>query len=417
MEKKQEKNFLNFFFDQSKENFFTKNLPLWLTLAGCMLFYFFYHDYAGGTLFVHNGWDSYTLQAQAWLKGQFALDHDYPYLELAIYNGKYYVSFPPLPALLYLPFVLIFGGNTPNNFLQAVFALLSLPPLYFAFSKSGYTRAKSAVLALVAFFGSNLLFMSTIGGVWFIAQVSQFLFLAWALYFFVENKRALCTFFIALAVGCRPLSALYLPCVFFLFLIKDKEKNRHASFGQLLRAYLPCIASALAVGLVYMLYNQLRFGHPLEFGHNYLPEFTREEHGQFSLVYLWPNLKKALFGKIALENGRLSFSYFGDMAFMLANPLFLGMGIELLADSGKKRFSPAQLLPLFFLCLHLVLLCCHRTLGGWQFGCRYTCDLIPYVLFIFLHKKKPSSLLPALCLGVFGIFFNLYGALCFLQNL
>ena len=32
-------------------------------------------------------------------------------------------------------------------------------------------------------------------------------------------------------------------------------------------------------------YNLARFGNPLEFGHNYLPEFTRAADGQFSFAY------------------------------------------------------------------------------------------------------------------------------------
>ena len=39
-------------------------------------------------------YNTYTLQALAWRKGQAFLDGDVPYLELAIYQGRYFVSFP-----------------------------------------------------------------------------------------------------------------------------------------------------------------------------------------------------------------------------------------------------------------------------------------------------------------------------------
>lgn len=42
-------------------------------------------------------YNSYLLQAQAWLRGETALDQNYEFLELAVYNGRYYVSFPPYP--------------------------------------------------------------------------------------------------------------------------------------------------------------------------------------------------------------------------------------------------------------------------------------------------------------------------------
>ena len=44
-----------------------------------------------------NPFNSFTLQACSWLKGRLDLGENYPWLELAIYEGKYYVSFPPFP--------------------------------------------------------------------------------------------------------------------------------------------------------------------------------------------------------------------------------------------------------------------------------------------------------------------------------
>ena len=94
-----------------------------------MIGYLLLHDLAGGTLLVHEPLDSYTLQALAWRNGEVCLTNgqDYPWLELAIYNGKYYVSFPPLPSVLMLPLTFVFGENTPNTLTQLVFCDLSTP--------------------------------------------------------------------------------------------------------------------------------------------------------------------------------------------------------------------------------------------------------------------------------------------------
>ena len=71
-------------------------------------------------------YNSYSLQADAWLKGRLDLGQDYEWLELAIRDGKYYVSFPPFPSLVMLPLVLIFGTNTPDTCVALLFALLAL---------------------------------------------------------------------------------------------------------------------------------------------------------------------------------------------------------------------------------------------------------------------------------------------------
>lgn len=97
-----------------------------------MIGYLLLHDLAGGTLFVHEPLDSYTLQALAWRKGEVCLTNgqDYPWLELAIYNGKYYVSFPPLPSVLMLPLTFVFGEDTPNTLMVAIYAIAALVGAY-----------------------------------------------------------------------------------------------------------------------------------------------------------------------------------------------------------------------------------------------------------------------------------------------
>ena len=74
------------------------------------------------TLFVPNPYNSYMLQARAWLDGRLDLGMDYPYLELAIYNSKYFVSFPPFPSYVMLPFAALgfYGCDTFIAFISAV---------------------------------------------------------------------------------------------------------------------------------------------------------------------------------------------------------------------------------------------------------------------------------------------------------
>lgn len=43
------------------------------TLCVLIIGYVMLHDLLGGTLFRHNDWDSYTLQALAWREGRMAL--------------------------------------------------------------------------------------------------------------------------------------------------------------------------------------------------------------------------------------------------------------------------------------------------------------------------------------------------------
>ena len=60
----------------------------------------------------------------------------------------------------------------------------------------------------------------------------------------------------------------------------------------------------------------------------------------------------------------------------------------------------------------LICLCLHKTLGGWQFGARYTCDMLPMAL-MYMCLSGGEKRLKAWEKGaaVFGIAFNIYGAL------
>ena len=71
-------------------------------------------------LMEHSAYDSYTLQAMTWRSGHISLADNRPWLELAVFEGAYYVSFPPFPAIPMWFVSLFFGMNTPSmlvNFL------------------------------------------------------------------------------------------------------------------------------------------------------------------------------------------------------------------------------------------------------------------------------------------------------------
>ena len=101
-------------------------------------------------------YNSYILQAQSWLEGRLDLGRDYPYLELAIFNNKYYVSFPPFPSYVMLPFVLI-GWNSCDSMIA--FAVSLLGAVYaFKILKHFDIESKTAIFfALLLTVGSNWL--------------------------------------------------------------------------------------------------------------------------------------------------------------------------------------------------------------------------------------------------------------------
>lgn len=372
--------------------------------------YFLISDLMGGTLWIHQPQDSYTIQAMNWLEGRMYLENGeaYTWLELAIYDGRYYCSFPPLPSVVMLPLVLLFGYNTPNYFLVMLYGLGSAALAYRIMRRLGRGLAESVFWAVFLVWGSNMLWMTTDGGVWFQAQALNMLLCLAGILAALGQKRAFSLFFLALAVGCRPFSALYIPAFVLCFAWQDREQG---GFFRALGRLWKCCLPVLAVAAVLMWYNWARFDDPLEFGHNWLPEFTEAANGQFHGSYLWNNLKNIFFGPVKLERGQLSFTVFNGFMFYVANPMFLVLFYYQLKSLWSRRSSFEGIALTAAMALELLCLCVHKTFGGWQFGARYTCDLLPFAfLYIGLKSpKKPGA--AAVALGAAAVAFNLYGTM------
>jgi hypothetical protein len=104
----------------------------------------------------HIHWNSYEIQAESWLNGRMDVDNR-EYLELAIFEGKYYVSFPPIPSVIMLPFVAIFGvDNVPNNLISVICSIIIMIVAYHILKKQKTDDRLAVFLCMSIIFGSNL---------------------------------------------------------------------------------------------------------------------------------------------------------------------------------------------------------------------------------------------------------------------
>ncbi len=200
----------------------------------------------------------------------------------------------------------------------------------------------------------------------------------------LDNKKGWTYAFFALAVGCRPFSAVYIIAAFLYFAYKDRQSG----FWNIVKSNMIAAIPLIIIAIIYMSYNFARFGNPLEFGHNYLPEFTTSEKGQFSFAYFLDNLKDLLrFGISFDEKMHLTFDQ--PFCFLIANPIILvAIYREIKEFFQTKIFCIPRLIFILSIVLNLMFICLHRTLGAWQFGARYTCDLVAVsFLTLFLTSK------------------------------
>lgn len=405
-------------------------------LAGLLVFY----SFTGFWPNKENPYNTFALQAESWLKGRLDLGQNYTSLELAIYNGKYYCSFPPFVSYVLLPFALIFGSKTPDHWLVLVSFLVAGVYCVKLYKLVRGNTNHALFFAVFLLLGCNTIYCSVNGWVWFIAQNFAFTLSLMAIYYALKGKLGFSLSFLACAFGCRPFQIVYVPLLLMLFISVWKKKisindteGRKPLFLLFLKDNWKCCIIPSLIGISYMLLNYARFGNVFEFGHNYLPEFMESPNGQFSTSYILNNLKSLFrLPTASADKGPLSFYLFDGMSIWLVSPIYTSFLcyyiFSLLKNLKKKKELPQSVeectlneesslneesalnkesslndestldeesdlneeskiparnylnivLPLTFI-IHILLIVSHKTMGGWHFGNRYLNDLLPFV--------------------------------------
>ena len=133
----------------------------------------------GADFFAHCLTDSYTQQALAWRAGRTTIEGEMPWLELAIFNGKQYLSFPPVPTIPLWVMTFFFGGNTPSGLMTLLYLLGGYAAAFFLCARR-MRPGSAALLAAFACAGGSLLDIAVsdanfCGAVWYQAQMLAFL--------------------------------------------------------------------------------------------------------------------------------------------------------------------------------------------------------------------------------------------------
>lgn len=381
--------------------------PLMLLL--CMtLMWALLHAVTGIRALGPTPYNTYTLQALAWRDGHMWVDN-LAYLELAIFEDQFYVSFPPVPSVILWPLTFVFGADTPDNLLVKVYALAACVMMYHAFRRAAYSKVQSALGAFFLCFASSLLPLTLEGAVWYHAQVLGFFLVTVAICLMAMDRPTPALFLYALSVGCRPFHALYgLPLMLiYISLCLRAGKD----FRYCIKRMWKGVALGLMVAAAYAAYNFARFGNPLEFGHNYLPEFSFQGGTQFALAHIAGNVKTFWWGlPFDVQGGTLTLKSFGFSMF-IACPALLLLVVWFVQDCVAKTMTREKGLIMICFVVHMLLLLMHRTFGGFQFGARYCADLVPYAFFYQLMRKSMRALPKWQWILLGAVFlFTLYGA-------
>lgn len=402
-------------------------LAVALWLAATVVFFV---TMPGERLRTHTPFNHFALLAQAWREGRLDLANGAPDYaggnDFAVFGDKVFVSFPPFPAVVLLPFVWLAGSAEAVRDGLVFVLLAGLAPAFTFLAlerfvdvgRSTRTLRENLALAIVFAFGTVFWFTAVQGTVWFAAHVVGAALLALFVFASVGAERPILAG-VALGLGLATRTPIALAGAYFLFELftaaeasDDRARGRAVALRKLTAFAIP-VAAVLAL-LAW--HNAARFGDPFEFGHRYLAIAWRDRidrYGLFSLHYLGKNLGVVLAslpfsGGPGPDAAPFRVNAHG-LALWITSPFYLCALLPRPLPRARRRTVlalSATALAIFGLDL------CYQNTGWIQFGYRFSNDFAIFVFAVIALRKAPLRW-PFWTLCAIAIAVNAFGALTF----
>jgi len=344
----------------------------------------------------------YVYQSQAFLEGRVNLE-GFPeyYHDIVSYQGKDYLASPPMPAVVLLPAVAIWGEDTDQVRISMLMGAINVALAWVLLGRLGVDGRKRWLLTALFGLGTVHWEVATRGTTWLFAEIVAVFFLLLCLIEHFGRRRA---FLVGLLLGLSVLSRLpvLMGSVFFLAIL-----SQEGGFPRRPLQFLAGLALPMAL-LGY--YNFIRFDSPLETGylaHSYAAYFAAdiEQYGFFSPHYIAKHLYTLLL---------LPPEYIAHFPFLRPSPE--GMSILLTTPAvlyaARARFSEAVNLWAVVAVVAILLPTLFWFSTGWvQFGYRYSLDFFPFLLILISAGMGSSLSKGMIVLVALSIAVNLWGTL------
>lgn len=356
-------------------------------------------------------YNSFVRLADAFLHGRLYLTEKITWLELAPKDGRYYIVPPPMPAILLMPFVSVFGLATNQTLASIILGSLNIVLIFLV--TRGIIKNRIVQLWTTAMFGFGTIhwWIATAGGVWTFSQVTSVSFLFLAIYAVFKGKHSL---LVGLLLGASFWSRL--PTIFslpfFIIMLSDRWLKKPSDTNILNRVDpKPLFYLGVGVGIFVCLnfiYNFLRFGTPLDVSYYLIPGILEEpwyKNGIFDISYI-PRHLRVIFKGIPIFLS--TFPYvkpsWDGMAIWITTPAF---AYALFADIRDKLAIGCWLSIIPIALLDFT----HGTWGFAQFGYRFGMDFYPFLFLLTVMGMGDRVRWHHMILICFGILVNLWGVL------
>lgn len=303
--------------------------------------------------------------------------------DLSFFNEKYYLYWPPMPAIVLMPLVAIFGVSFSDVFFTIIVASINVGcvALLLRAAKDETLIESDAVtralLVIFFAFGTVQLPLAPMGQIWFTSQEVSFFFVALAYLVALRWNGGRAFFLTGLLIACASLTRNHLLFAGIWPLWHLLKKN----WGLPPHPYVSLVLFALPLlllGSSFLAYNFIRFGNPLESGIQYhqmhrlyVEDF--QKYSTFNLHYLPINF---FYEYVSYPFPFTKESLRGGSLFLLSPVYFF------LFPSLVYRYRSADTWVLFLSVLATSIPIMLFMGTGWmQFGPRYSFDFtVPLLL-------------------------------------
>lgn len=342
-------------------------------------------------------WNYFILLADAFIHGRLYLTDNPAWLnELITFNNKFYVVYPPMPAILLIPFIYVFGTAFPQPVLSIIIGSLNVGLSYLVFWKFFHKQNLAIWLSLLFGFGTMHWYHTEVGSAWYIAHIIAIFFIWLSLLELLTKQRL---WLIGLLIGAAYLSRLpaILAVVFVVSYLNSSKINVKNLF---------MLGGGLLVGLlINWSYNYLRFGTIEDISYRLLPIFNEPwyKNGLFS-IYNIPIHLQEIFTALPIFSNQPPFIIpsLNVLALWFVTPALL------LIPLANFRSKLTSILLITIIVMSLPGLA-HGSNGFTQFGFRFALDYTPFLILLVgsvMNSKYENLGKWLICLS---ILINLWG--------
>lgn len=312
----------------------------------------------------------HVLEAPSWLN------------ELVPGGGGWYVVYPPVPALLLIPFVALYGAEFPQQVASSLYGAIAVGLAWLLFGRFALSIRRRLGLTLVFGFGTALWYVAESGSAWYFAHVSAVMFSVAAVILALDRRWPIAAgLLLGLAAISRLPVALSVVGVLILLLGIGWPIRLPTDRVLAIRRTVGLGVGMAVPVVLYFAYNLARWGSVLDQGYTRIPGVLDDpiyaKHGIFAIEYI-PRHLHAIFLR--------SWNFVDDPPFI--QPSWWGLGLFLttpvLIWIVRARIQDPRVLgSIVATALVAIPIVTHGNVGLSQFGYRFSLD-VQVFLFVAL---------------------------------